>query len=175
MPASLHDLMILTGYSRYEARKLLSSGLLLRCIRCSREVECARFSREHLLEMCFVRAFDGCGVALSDAIRAARIWIAQELRGELTGYFAWRPSRGLYTDGERWTYVFDDRSHAVVAICRHDDRHDEEAAVHAPGAVIVINRGHIVRRVDGLLAGRSTRRYTGGPAEAEPCQYRQAS
>ena len=174
MPASLQDLMILTGYSRYEVRKLLSSGLLFKCIHCPHEAEYARFSRENLLEVCFIRAFDGCGVSLGEAARAARIWIEEERRGEFTSYFAWRPSRGLYADGDRWIHVFDDPGGPIVTICQEDDAVREEEAFHQSTAVIVINRGLIVRQVDRHIAGNTRPRHADNDSAAEVFEYRQA-
>jgi hypothetical protein len=162
MNVSLLDLMTLTGSSWYEINRLMTSGVLHTGrpgIGPSGQLE---FSRENALEICFIRAFEGCGIGLNDASQAARIWIEEERRGEFTDYFAWRPSHGLYAGGDLWTYAFDDPKSSIDTIGSElgafipgylDDGHvDGDVA----STVIVIDRGRIVRRVDALIASGAT-------------------
>jgi hypothetical protein len=155
---SLGDLMKITGSSWYEINRLLTSGTL----RSGRPVigRCGKpfFSRENALEICFIRAFEGCGVGLNDASLASAIWIEEERRGEFTDYFAWRPSHGLYAEGDLWTYAFDDPKAPIDTIGSElgafipgylDDGHlDGDVA----STVVVIDRGRIVRRIDAIIA-----------------------
>jgi hypothetical protein len=158
MAISQTDLMKITGSSWYEINRLLTSGILR-----TDQPDIGRsgqpfFSRDNALEICFVRAFEGCGVGLNDAAQAALIWIEEERRGEFTDYFAWRPSHGLYAGGDLWTHAFDDPKAPIDVIGSElgafvpgylDDGHvDGDMA----STVIVIDRGRIVRRVDAIIS-----------------------
>jgi hypothetical protein len=147
MPLTTARLTALAGISRDALNKIMAPerGGLRTEIPYTIPGAARIFSRETGLEVAFIAALGRVGMAATEARRLSYTWVEKALAGQLSDYWAWNPGRGAAGQIEFDQVI----PHPDLAFMLGDSGPDEPGRPAA--AVVVIDRGEIVRRIDEAL------------------------
>jgi hypothetical protein len=149
MPLTTARLTAIAGISRDALNKIMAPerGGLRTPVSYTIPGAARIFSRETGLEVAFIAALGRVGMAAAEARKISYTWVGKALQGELADYWAWNPGQG---DSEGAQLEFAQAiPHADLAFMLADSGPDDPGRPAA--AVVLIDRGEIVRRVDEAL------------------------
>ena len=149
MPLTTARLTAIAGISRDALNKMMAPdrGGLRTEISYTIPGAARVFSRPAGLEVAFLAALGRVGMSAAKARPLSYTWVEKAEAGVLSDYWAWNPGRG--DQGDAQLEFSETIPHPDLAFMLSDAGADD--AGRPAAAVVLIDRGEIVRRIDEAL------------------------
>ena len=149
MPLTTTRLTAIAGVSRDALNKIMASerGGLGTEIPYTIPGAARTFTRDNGLEVAFIAALGRVGMTSAEARKLSYTWVERSRAGQLATYWAWNPGA---RDPDACQLEFGEAiPHPDLAFMLADSGPDDPGQPAA--AVVVIDRGEIVRRIEAAL------------------------